>query len=175
MNETLFELLKFTLPALILSGVMLYIYNEYAQLLKDQNELSLQGQTSKETINTRLQAFERMTLFLERINPTALISIVREPQMTVRDFHLALLQQIRAEYEHNTATQVYISNDTWNAILSTKENIITIINKASQNVDPNADSKELAKKIIEIMDLLNVSNPSDAALMMLRNEAKMYI
>src|SRR5689334_9877944 len=63
----------------------------------------------KETLPLRLQALERMALFLERMAPESLIIRVMQPGMQARDLHVELLAGIRTEYEHNASQQVYLS------------------------------------------------------------------
>ena len=97
----LLEILKYTLPSLIVFFTAFFVLRE--MIKKDQQkqrfEMLLQGQ--KTILPIRLQAYERLTLFLERITPDSLLLRTSKPGMNVGQLQHALLSAIRAEYEHN--------------------------------------------------------------------------
>lgn len=95
----------------------------------------------------RLQAYERLTLFIERIALNNLLPRIRKAEMTVSDFRTALISNIRMEYEHNLSQQIYVSNDSWAMIRAAKEEIISMINQQSLELRPDASSIELSKKL----------------------------
>ena len=116
-------------------------------LLLKAIEAKLQSQ--KDIIPLRLQAYERLTVFLERISLNNLLGRVYQPGLTVREFHLELLSSIRAEFEHNISQQIYVSQEVWNSVRSAREEIVKIINTAASSIDPNAKGAELSKIIFE--------------------------
>ena len=61
----------------------------------------------------RLQAYERMALFLERIDPNQLVMRIHTPGLTVSQEQNLLLTAIRSEFEHNLSQQIYISDPVW--------------------------------------------------------------
>ncbi len=97
----------------------------------------------------RLQAYERLTLLLERLSPNNLILRVNDPDYNVAQLHQRLLMDIRDEFNHNLAQQIYVSDDSWHLIKKAIEDLNTAINNASQAVDKEARGIELAKKIFE--------------------------
>lgn len=105
----------------------------------------------KEALPLRLQAYERMTLFLERISPNNLLYRVQTTGMKVRDLQTELLSNVRSEYEHNITQQIYLSAEAWQTVKSAKEDMIKIINVASGEIDSNANAIELSKRIFEVM------------------------
>lgn len=104
----------------------------------------------KETLPLRLQALERMALFLERMAPESLIIRVMQPGMQARDLHVELLSNIRTEYEHNASQQVYLASQTWELIKDAREEVVKLINVASAQVNKDAKAIELSSKIMEI-------------------------
>ena len=98
----------------------------------------------------RIQAYERMVLFLERINPNNLILRVNRKDYNAFQLQSTLIKTIREEYEHNMSQQLYISTQAWEIVKRTKEDIIKLINTAAANLNDDADANELAKKIIEL-------------------------
>ena len=99
----------------------------------------------------RLQAYERMCLFLERVSPNNLIVRVAGSATTASEFHQLLLREIREEFNHNLAQQIYIGPDTWEIIRNAKEEVVTIINLAAQEVPGEAPTGELARRIIKLV------------------------
>jgi regulator of sigma D len=97
----------------------------------------------------RLQAYERLILFLERISPDALLLKLKNQALTNSDLHLAILQQIRMEYEHNISQQLYVSDAIWSRIKETKEQIALFINDIAKQSNPNSASIDLAKQILD--------------------------
>ncbi|MGQ9846749.1 MAG: DUF7935 family protein [Bacteroidales bacterium] len=125
----------------------------------------------KITVPLRLQAYERMILFLERISPNSLIVRLQSPTMTARQLQMDMLSLIRAEFEHNLSQQLYISKQAWDVIVSAKENVIKIINIAAEELEPETSYMELSKKIIAQWMVLNPT-PIRTAIDFLKDEAK---
>ena len=90
--------------------------------------------SDKILIQHKLQAFERMALFLERINPPNLITRYIGANQKAPEFQKLLLQSIREEYEHNMSQQIFLSSSSWELIKSAKEEISGLIN-ASMNAE----------------------------------------
>jgi hypothetical protein len=120
-------------------------------LLSDERRRNIELLKSSKaiTVPMRLQAYERLILFLERISPDALLLRLKNQAQTNCDLHLAILQQIRSEYEHNISQQLYVSDAIWARVKATKEQVILYINDIAKSADPNADSIGLAKLIID--------------------------
>ena len=72
-TDKIIELLFYTLPALITGGVAYYLFTAYFNDQQNTRRWLLQKDNQKDALPLRLQAFERMALFLERINPTKLL------------------------------------------------------------------------------------------------------
>jgi hypothetical protein len=97
----------------------------------------------------RLQAYERLILFLERISPETLLLKLKSQAQTNSDLHLAILQQIRLEYEHNISQQLYVSDAIWSLVKETKEQVSMFVNDIAKHSDPNSASIDLAKQILD--------------------------
>jgi hypothetical protein len=115
----------------------------------DMKRLEVKGRSLETILPNRLQAYERLTLFLERISPQNLLVRVNAPDMTAREFHQLLLNEIRNEYNHNVAQQIYISEGVWEMVKNAKEDIIITINESSTMMKDDATSLDLSKKIFE--------------------------
>ncbi len=98
----------------------------------------------------RLQAYERMALFLERIDPNQLIMRIHTPGLTVSQEQNLLLTAIRSEFEHNLSQQIYISDNVWAKVCDAKGDIESIINTVAADYDKDADSREFAKTVLAV-------------------------
>ena len=106
---------------------------------------------NKELITpVRLQAYERVVLFLERITPNSLVMRVFKNGMSGKLLQSELVKSIRSEYEHNMSQQVYMSNQAWELVKTAKEETIKLINIASTNVAETAEGMELANAVISV-------------------------
>lgn len=149
MLDPLFEILKFILPAGIVFLTTYYLVKNF--LNHENNKRGLDLKLANQTLVTpiRLQAYERVILFLERINPNGLVMRVNKG-VSAPMLQGELLKTIRSEFEHNLSQQIYMSNKAWEAVIKAKEETIKLINVASTKVSPQASGMELAQAIITV-------------------------
>lgn len=96
----------------------------------------------------RLQAYERMALYLERIEPNQLVMRIHAPGLTVAQEQNLLLTAIRSEFEHNLSQQIYISNEVWRKICDAKDDIIEIINTVAAQMEDDSDNQQFAEALL---------------------------
>ncbi|MDG1805493.1 MAG: hypothetical protein P8H68_10670, partial [Flavicella sp.] len=65
------------LPAIITGGIAYYFFNAHFKNENNRRKFNLLQENRKATLPVRLQAYERITLFLERINPSQLLLRVK--------------------------------------------------------------------------------------------------
>ncbi|MCR4559301.1 MAG: hypothetical protein K5685_04425 [Bacteroidales bacterium] len=163
------EILKYVLPSAVVLAATYLINKQFLEREREKDRLQLITENSKTVTPIRLAAYERLTLFLERINPQNLVVRVTQPGMNALELQRDLLTTIRAEYEHNLSQQIYVSANAWKAVTDIKELITQIVNQAAQTVEIDAKSSELGKKIVEIYS--NQENePVTAAVEVLKSE-----
>lgn len=169
--QSIVELLKILIPAAaVLYGMFLTIQT-FLQKQFEQKELDIKAKTIEITTPIRLQAYERMTLFLERITPANLLIRLGSPDIQAIDYQRVLLQEIREEFNHNLAQQVYISHETWEKIRTAMNDVVALINTAASEVSPDAASINLSKKIFEKVISEN-QQPTAETLKTLKEEAQ---
>jgi 16S rRNA C1402 (ribose-2'-O) methylase RsmI len=117
----------------------------------------------------RLQAYERVVLFLERISPNSLVMRVHKNGMSGLLLQSELIKTIRSEYEHNLSQQIYMSNNAWQMVSTAKEEIIKLINIASTKVPETATGLELAQTILSISSQIN-RMPTQVAIEYIKKE-----
>ena len=149
--EALTEFGKILIPAsLVLYAVYLTVRSFIIKEI-ELKKLEVRTRSIEIILPARLQAYERMTLFLERIAPQNLLIRLNNPGFSARDFQKVLLDEIRNEYNHNASQQVYMGEDVWNQIRNAKEDLVILINEAASHMPAEATSIDLSKKIFEMV------------------------
>ena len=134
------------LGAIIVYGVYLTV-TTVADKVFEKQKLDLRSKNIEITLPLRLQAYERMCLFLERISPNNLLLRLAPSAITALELQQILLNDIREEYNHNVAQQMYMSTNAWEQITNAMNEIVADINNASSEVPPEASPSDLARKI----------------------------
>lgn len=167
--DALLDLVKILVPASVVLYAVYLIIRSFIMRELELKKLEIRSRSIETVLPSRLQAYERMTLFLERTSPQNLLVRINTPGITVREFHRMLLDEIRNEYNHNVSQQVYIGESVWNLIKNAKEDLTIQINEAASQVPGDASSIELAKRIFELAMSKNV-DPIGHALSELKRE-----
>ncbi len=115
----------------------------------------------------RLQAYERMTLLMERINPAQLMVRISPLSQDKQEYRNFVIAQIEQEFEHNLAQQIYISEKCWSIIVTAKNATIQMVRLAAKN-EKIVSADSLREAVIS--DLLEKPSPSSAALAFIKNE-----
>ena len=137
-----------------------------AQML--QMKIDEHKESLKVVTPMRLQAYERMALYLERISPNSLILRTFRPGMDIKALQTAMTKSIRDEWEHNLSQQVYLTTESWNRIREAKEEMINLINGSAVKLPADADPTSLAGAIFE--SCAKSKTPTDEAIEFMKNE-----
>jgi hypothetical protein len=105
------------------------------------------AETLKVVTPIRLQAYERMALFLERISPDSLVLRCWKPGMDLRLLQGVMTKNIRDEWEHNLSQQVYLSPELWARIREAKDEMVNLVNSAAVTLADTTDPTRLAAGI----------------------------
>lgn len=177
MNEVvsvILEILKYTVPSGIVFATAYFLLKTF---FEEQREIALiqSKSTSKsEMIPTRMQAYERLILFLERVEPNQMIPRVHRPAMTAMVFKRELQRTIRDEFEHNLTQQLYVSSEGWNKVIESRNAVNQLIELTAQNVGDNATGVQFSNALFEILGKAGVSPTADA-IEMLKREARQLL
>lgn len=140
---------KIVIPALLVLYAAYLLLRSFVNRDIRMKELDIRGKSIDTVLPLRIQAYERMCLFLERISPQNLLVRLNNNGMTARDFQQLLLSEIRNEYNHNASQQVFMSSEVWDLIKNAKEDLVLTINDSASDMDTESNSLDLAKKIFE--------------------------
>ncbi|MCB0446121.1 MAG: hypothetical protein KDD03_01150 [Gelidibacter sp.] len=161
------ELLFYAIPSLITGLIAYYFFKEHTKNEDGRRRFLLQKDMQVNAMPLRLQAYERMAIFLERITPSKLLIRVHPTSSNKEDYETLLIANIEQEFEHNLSQQIYISDECWNIISAAKNATIQLIRKASL-----LEKTDTANKLREVVltEMMEKRAPSDAALSYIKQE-----
>ncbi|MFP4042124.1 MAG: hypothetical protein ACLFPH_06815 [Bacteroidales bacterium] len=167
------EILKYTIPALIVFFTAFYTLR---MLIKnDQKKRNYELVLKNKSLITpiRLQAYERLTLFLERISPDALVMRLNKENRTVNQLQNEMLKTIRSEFDHNLSQQIYVSPKAWLMVKHARENTVKLINTTVQEMKPGEPAIKLSRVLLQkVME--EGQSPTKKAVQYLKEEVKNF-
>ncbi|WP_445452414.1 DUF7935 family protein [Flavobacterium sp. 25HG05S-40] len=161
------EVLLYAVPSLITGGVAYYLFDSYFKDQQHTRRWLLQKENQKHAMPLRLQAYERLALFLERISPAKLLIRVAPLNDDKADYQNLLIHHIEQEYEHNMTQQIYITDECWTMILTAKNTIIQNIRKTTADTSITT-ADQLREKILS--NMLDGNSATQLALSYLKTE-----
>lgn len=140
------------LATLALAGGVFYLLvKRYFDNQQKERLLQMRIDERRETIKTvtpiRLQAYERMALFLERISPDSLVLRCYQPGIDLKLLQGVMTKNIRDEWEHNLSQQVYLSAESWARIREAKDEMVNLVNSSAVTLADTSDPTRLAASI----------------------------
>ncbi|MFK8044345.1 MAG: hypothetical protein AB8B72_02530 [Crocinitomicaceae bacterium] len=181
-TEAIVQISKYTVPAIFIFAAVYYwtsrwyhIQSQKLQQIKaDVNPMISHEESSpnlKAFFPLQIDAVQRLVLFLERVAPNNMVMRLLNPGLPARVFQQKLIDNIRSEYEHNLAQQVYVSSEGWEIVKRSKEEVVKIINMAATKLEDTSLAGDLAQRIFEITAQLK-NQPTDHAIEMLKKELR---
>lgn len=168
-EESFLQLLFNLLPAVVVGLVAFYFFNLHVRNEEKRRRFLLHRENQKQALPLRLQAYERMVLFLERIAPGNLLLRVKPFKDDKGAYAMLLIKTIEQEFEHNLAQQIYVSEECWNVIKASKNATISNIRKTAAKEEIE-DSDQLRQHILNA--LLEQQAPSETGLSYIKREVK---
>ncbi len=167
--EVLLEILKYTLPSLILFFTVFFFLKSWIRQEEARRKHEFNMHLSDEVLPVRLQAYERIILFLERIAPESILMRQNRQGISAQELQAELQRTIRNEYEHNISQQTYISAEAWQKVQQARNQTIKIINDSAEELQDSASAASLGKLILEkVMELK--TPPTQVAIDCLKKE-----
>ncbi len=172
--ETIYEIAKICIPALIVFLTAWIIIRNMIRNDQDRRRQEQVLQSTRITMPIRLQAYERIVLFLERISLESLVVRVSKPGMSSGELHSELVSAVRSEFEHNLSQQLYMSAQAWEVVRNARSNTIKIINTEAGKMPETASGMDLGKQLLEhVMEL--DKEPTRAAIEFVKAEVSRII
>ena len=171
MGEQILGLMVYCIPALVTGVIAFLFFREHTDNENNRRNFILKESIQKESLPIRLQAYERLTLFLERISPQNLLKRVSPISQEVEDYKSLLIETVEQEYEHNLSQQIYVSDPCWRIVSAAKNSTIqTIVSFKNKDVSTANDIRPLLLDI-----LLNNEVTAEMALNFLNEEVSILL
>lgn len=165
-EDDILQLFAYLLPAVVTGAIAFYFFRLHTRNEEGRRRFLLHKDSQKETLPVRLQAYERMALFLERIAINSLVVRVAPKGKDKRDYENLLIKQVETEFEHNLSQQIYMSEECWNIIKAAKNATIQIIRSAGMSETDSPD--KLREDILN--QTMEKQSPSNTALAYVKKE-----
>lgn len=146
--NTVFEILKYILPALVVFATAYYILKKFLDAKYHLEVLEYQKSIANTKLPLKLQAYERLMLFLERIDINTLIFRLNSSEITGKQLSNSMLISVQKEYEHNLAQQLYISDSLWKIIGQAKDNVLALISESAMDLNHEATNANFINAVL---------------------------
>jgi hypothetical protein len=168
MNTTkILELLSYTIPTIVTGIIAYYFFKLHTKNENNRRNFLLRKEKQNVALPLRLQAYERMSLFLERLSPANLLVRVPPTGNDKPAYFKKLLTIVEKEFEHNLAQQIYVTDQCWNVIKTAKNSTINIIRDTMLEGEIK-DARAMREAIIQ--RTAESEPPSNTALAFIKNE-----
>jgi len=163
----LLDIVKYTVAGIGVVWIAFYLIKPYLDKQDQLQLLELKKSISSQTLPLRLQAYERMVLFIERANPANMLIRLGAGSYTAAELHALVVNEVRNEYQHNITQQIYVSVRAWGVVKQLKHDTISIVNNAVKALPENASGMELSKLVLAHLSQLE-NDPYDVAVGLIR-------
>lgn len=169
--DVLIEFGKILLPAALVLYAMYLTMKSIMAKESIKANLDYKMETSKQILPNKLQAFERMCLFLERLSPGNLVIRLNTGPMSAKELQHLMISEIREEFNHNLSQQIYMSDESWKLIKNTVEDVIALVNTSAQKLPEEAKSVDLARSIFAEIEKREV-DPVEVTLLEVKKDIR---
>ena len=138
--------------ALIIALPIIFLLRQFVFTYISLKNKELKLLAVKANGDLKMQAYERMTLFLERIKPSNLVNKF-DKDLAIHEFIYLLEKNITEEFEYNSSQQLYISRNSWENVVASKNNVIQLMIKTYESLSNTASLQDF--KTIFLMNYVN--------------------
>lgn len=157
----------YLLPAIVVGIVAYYFFKGHTANEEGRRRYLVQKEAQKQVLPIRLQAYERITLYLERIDPVKLLVRIKPYSDSKDDYENLLVRTIEQEYEHNLSQQIYVSPECWNLLVAAKNATIHVIRQGAMQ-EKEGDVDKMRQAILQ--NFMEEISPSQKALTYVKGE-----
>lgn len=172
--EVILEIIKISVPALIVFFTVNHLFKNYLEGQQQLRRQDIEKEQKSAALPLKMQAYERLSLFCERIALPTLLLRFPPADQNARSYKLTLLLAIQQEFEHNITQQVYISSQLWEIIKAARDDAVNFISIVSEKVEPDASAIELKQALLNY-EASREATGLDTALQAIKKEASIHL
>jgi len=169
--EAALDFIKILVPSVLVLYAMYLTVRSFINKERDEKILNIKMKNAETITPIRLQAYERMVLFLERINPNNLLVRLNKGNLTSSEFQHVLLNEVREEFSHNMSQQLYMSEEAWELVRHAKEEVISLVNNCAQQLNRQSTATDLSRVIFNRL-MEEQKEPTATALKYIKEEVR---
>jgi hypothetical protein len=163
------DIVKYTIAGIGIVWIAFYLVKPYLDRDEKLQLLDFRKSMSSQTVPLRLQAYERLVLFIERINPANMLIRLNATAYGAQELQSLIAEDIRSEYQHNITQQIYVSSRAWAVLKHVKDDTLNIVNNAVKSLPGDASGLDLSKTILGYLAQLE-DDPYEVATARLRKD-----
>jgi len=157
----------YLLPAIVVGIIAYYFFKGHIANEEGRRRYLIQKEAQNKVLPSRLQAYERVTLLMERIDPNKLLVRVAPFSDDVDKYEMLLIKNIEQEFDHNVTQQIYVTQECWNLIQAAKNATIHVIRQAAMH-EKNGTSDSMRDYLLR--NFMEEITPSQKALAYIKKE-----
>jgi hypothetical protein len=165
----LLDILKYFIAGIGVVSATYYIIKPHLERSDKIQLLEFKRSLNSQTLPLRLQAYERLVLFIERVNPASMLIRLNASAYSASELHTMVVSEIREEYQHNVTQQIYVSAQAWGVMRRVKDDTLAIITNSIKALPEGATGMDLSRTVLMHLSKLE-DNPYDIALAMIRKD-----
>jgi len=169
LSDYLLDILKFTLAGIGTVYAAFYLIKPHLDKTESLQLMELKKTVSNQTLPLRLQAYERIVLFIERVNPASMLLRLHSTGLSAAELHSIVANEIRNEFQHNITQQIYVSSRAWAVVNRVKDDTLSIVTNAVKALPETATGLDLSKTVLGHLSHLQ-DNPYDIALQIVKED-----
>jgi len=165
----LLDILKYTVSGLGVVWIAFYLIKPYLDKSERIQLLEFKKSVGNHTLPLRLQAYERIILFMERINPESLLIRLNSPGYSAAELHSIIISEVRNEYQHNITQQIYVTSRAWGVAKRVKDDTLNLVAGAVKSLPDTATGLDLSRTILITLSQLE-NNPYEIGAELIRKD-----
>jgi hypothetical protein len=118
-----------------------------------------------------LNAYERLALLCDRIQPDKLAMRLQTPDLSAQELSQMMIVTIQQEFDHNITQQIFVSEPLWNILSLSKDEALYEIIQVLSTLSAHAPAKELTEALMKNKDRSSLNTAAVA----IRTEAKDHV
>ncbi|MFD1256344.1 hypothetical protein ACFQ3S_06005 [Mucilaginibacter terrae] len=158
----LLDILKLTVAGVGVVGVAFYLFKPYFDRTQHLQVLELKKAADNQTLPLRLQAYERIVLFIERMSPANSLVRLGGGAYSAAELHHLAVQEVSNEYQHNITQQIYVSSRAWAVVRRLKIDTVNLLNSTLRGLPEGATGLDFSRTLLTHLSQLE-TNPYEAA------------
>tara|TARA_B100000795_G_scaffold269708_1_gene260021 strand:- start:676 stop:1197 length:522 start_codon:yes stop_codon:yes gene_type:complete len=168
--EEFLNILMGIVPAVVVGVVSYMLINRFLEAETGRHVMEIKKETVRYSVPVRMQAYERMILLLERLDPVKAVNRVIQPGMTSRELQKKVIADLRNEFDHNITQQLYVSKTAWLEVKKAKDESMKILAITMSRTPDHGDAMGYTKMLIQVLAEVQ-SSPTGEAIEVVRREA----